>query len=287
MTDQELLEQFVAERDEAAFRSLVLRHGPTVMGVCRRYLRDPYAVEDAFQATFLVFVRKAPTIRNSEALGSWFYGVARRVADRARRDSLRRGDLERRKAEMVPSPALTDQPWDDSVGVIREEVARLPADYRAPIELCYLQGLSHEDAAEALDLPLGTVKTRLVRGRRKLRDRLVRRGVALGLLLLLWPRPTRAAAVPRRLVDSTVGLMTLETTGLVAIDPRYARVSMLARLARPRSMLRRLGPLLLLLAAGVAATLGVTWGHRARAAELAEYAVLPASLTDVLNVECR
>ena len=287
MTDRELLKDFVAERNEAAFRSLVVRHGPTVMGVCRRYLRDPHAVEDAFQATFLVFVRKAPTIRDPETLGNWFYGVARRVADRARRDALRRHDLQRRKAEMVPSHAMTDEPWDDSDGVIREEVERLPTDYRGPIELCYLLGRSHEDAAEELGLPLGTVKTRLVRGRRKLRDRLVRRGVALGLLLLLLPRPKRAAAVPSRLVDSTAKLMTLETAGLVAIDPRHARVSLLAGLVRPRAMLRRLGPLLLLLAAGVAATLGLALGSRARAAELAEYAALPASLTDVLNVECR
>ena len=287
MTDHELLDHFVAERNETAFRSLVLRHGPTVLGVCRRYLRDPHAVEDAFQATFLVFVRKAPTIRDPEGLGNWFHGVARRVADRARRDSIRRRDLERKRAEMVPPRDPIDRPWDDSARVIREEVERLPRDYRAPIELCYLRGRSQEEAAAELDLPLGTVKTRLVRGRRKLRDRLIRRGVALGLLLLLWPRPRRASAVPARLVDSTVELMALEAEGLAAADPRFARASLLSHAARPRRLLSRLGPLAVLLAAALAATLGLAIEGRARAAELEEYAALPSNLTDVLNVDCR
>lgn len=291
MTDVQLLEDFVQENDQASFRALVVRHGPTVLRVCRRVLDDPHEVDDAFQATFLVLVRKAPTIERPEALGNWLYGVAYRVALRARRSVARRRKHEGKKAEMDPVSCATDQPWDDLGRVVREELGRLPEPYRAPLELCYLQGHSHEEAASELGWPLGTLKVRLVRGRKQLRERLDRRGIALSLgLLLLLLRPRRAMALPDRLVDSTVQAMRLDATrgpAATAADPRFARSSQMARgVVKSRTGLRWLWPLLLLISTLGATGLLSLYGQ-VQAAEMEEFAALPANLMDVLHVKCR
>ncbi len=156
------------------------RFGPMVRGVCRALLDDPHDADDAFQATFLVLVKKAGAIRDQALVGNWLYGVAHRVAVRARVDSartttagrhrrgLRRAGSERRRA---PDRDAELRP------LLHEEVARLPSKYREPVVLCYLQGQTHEEAARSLGWPVGTVKGRLSRARRLLRDRLVRRGV--------------------------------------------------------------------------------------------------------------
>ncbi len=181
VTDRQLLDEFVRDQDAGAFRILVGRHGTAVHRVCRGVLRDADEAEDAFQATFLVLVRKAPAIRDPETLGAWLRGVAYRVAVRARRRAARRRAIEKTRAEMsrhepglIPAEATSELRK-----VVREELERLPDPYRQPIALCYLDGLTHQEAARRLDWPVGTVKVRLVRARRLLRERLDRRGVGL------------------------------------------------------------------------------------------------------------
>lgn len=289
MTNGQLLEQYVSGQDEASFRALVLRHGPSVLAACRRALRDPADVEDAFQATFLVLLRKAPTIQDPEALGSWLYGVAFRIALRVRRSAARRREYELRRATMHTEDDPPGLPEDDLHGVVREELASLPGPYRVPLELCYLRGRSHEEAADELGWPLGTLKTRLVRGRRQLRDRLDRRGVAIGLALWLLLRPRPASAVPPDLVATTVDVMRREArSGLSPAGAAPSRASLLAQ-EFLETKVRRLGlTLLLALLAVCAGSAAFARGYeRARLAEIDAVASLPAGLTDILNVLCR
>jgi RNA polymerase sigma factor (sigma-70 family) len=204
-SDAILLDRFVEQWDQAAFRDLVGRHGPMVLGVCRRILRDPHAADDAFQATFLLLARKAGSVRKRGSVGPWLYGVAQRVALEARGTTARRP---------VPTPLDLEVPGvDDHDGLERdelhaalhEELGRLPEKYRAPIVLCYIEGLPHEAVARQLGWPLGTVRTRIARGRDLLGARLTRRGVApAAVLLALGLLPKTAAAVPARLVEATV-----------------------------------------------------------------------------------
>ncbi len=206
LTDVQLLERYLGRSDhgaEAAFEALVKRHGPMVLGVCRGELNDMHAAEDAFQATFLILARKARSIRKGGSLASWLYGVARRVARRARTARVRRIAHERRGALMADHPSLYDHDPAELVPEIQEEVDRLPGKYREPIILCYLEGLTHEEAASQLRIPVGTVKIRLSRGRERLRGRLVRRGLAPTLIALALSASTRGA-LPVSLLDMTV-----------------------------------------------------------------------------------
>jgi RNA polymerase sigma factor (sigma-70 family) len=203
----QLLERFVATRDEAAFEALVARHGPMVVGVCRRLLDDPRDVEDAFQAVFLVLVRRAAAIRDRDRLGPWLYGVALKVAHRARQQAARRRAREKGgDAVAAFEPASNgDGPPDDLGLELHEELGRLPAKYRDPIVLCDLEGRTHEEAARLLRWPIGTVKGRLSRARDRLRDRLLRRGLApsVATIVLALQHDARAA-VPPFLLDRTV-----------------------------------------------------------------------------------
>src|SRR5262249_368681 len=163
--------------DEGAFAALLARHGPMVLGVCRRVLRHTQDAEDAFQATFLVLARKAGAIGRREALGGWLYGVACRVAARARALLLRHRPTAHRPTADVPEPVGAGAAVDGASGgevrlALQEEVARLPAKYRGPVVLCYLEGRTHEEAALDLGWPVGTVKGRLARARELLRRRL-------------------------------------------------------------------------------------------------------------------
>jgi RNA polymerase sigma factor (sigma-70 family) len=167
---------------EAAFAVLLARHGPMVLGVCRRALRDPNDADDAFQAVFLVLVRQAGSVRVEGSLGRWLYGVSRRVAARARADAARRAA---REAEVPPPcPASADNAPErrELLEALDQEVARLAEPFRSVIVLCDLGGLTHEAAAQQLGCPVGTVESRLARGRKRLRDRLARRGFAPGLI---------------------------------------------------------------------------------------------------------
>ncbi len=179
LDDDKLLKRFVVERDEVAFAALVARHGRMVLGVCRRILHAEHDVEDAFQATFLVVVRRAKAIHDGRLLGHWIYGVAHRVAVRARANAARRYVHEQTLTAAqsgVESPSREGE-RSELRGVLDEELARLPELLRVPLVLCYLEGLTHEEAAERLRWPVGTVRSRLARGRDKLRSRLTRRGL--------------------------------------------------------------------------------------------------------------
>jgi RNA polymerase sigma factor (sigma-70 family) len=205
VSDVVLLDRFVEQWDQAAFRDLVRRHGPMVLGVCRRILRDPHAAEDAFQATFLLLVRKASSIRKRESVGPWLHGVAQRVALEAR------GVAARRELPAPVHPEVSgvdnhdDLERDELHAALQEELGRLPEKYRAPLVLCYIEGLPHESVARQLGWPLGTVRVRIARGRDLLGARLIRRGLTpAAVLVVLSLLPTTAAAVPLRLVEATV-----------------------------------------------------------------------------------
>jgi RNA polymerase sigma factor (sigma-70 family) len=171
-----LLDRFVTEADESAFAALVSRHGPMVLGVCRRALRDKHDVEDAFQATFLVLVRRARSIRDGELVGHWLHGVAHRVAVRARANAARRYVHERPGAEVDRAEESTP-PTDDLAAILDEELARLPESLQAPLVLCYHEGLTHDEAAQRLGWPVGTVRSRMARARGVMQRRLTRRGI--------------------------------------------------------------------------------------------------------------
>ena len=168
LTDGQLLERYIAgrgERAEAAFAAMVERHGPMVLRICRAVLRDEHDAEDAFQATFLVLARWAGSIRNQGSLGSWLFGVAGRVARCARSGAARRRWHERRLAEMR-ADSVADVTPDDLGDAIRREVGRLPERLRAAVVLCYFEGQTCEQAADQLNLPVGTIKSRLSGARR-------------------------------------------------------------------------------------------------------------------------
>ncbi len=179
-SDGDLLQKFADQRDEAAFEALLLRFGPMVQNVCRQMLHDPRDVEDAFQATFLILARKAGSIRKADLLGNWLYGVAHKVAVRARSEAWRRVRRERSDSEPpeVPFESPDAAERAEARAILHEELGRLPEKYRAPVVLCHLQGYSHEEAARRLQWPVGTVRGRLARARDLLRDRLTRRGLA-------------------------------------------------------------------------------------------------------------
>lgn len=214
MTDAQLLERFVSTRDEGAFEALVLRHGPMVLGVCRQMLHDSHEAEDALQTTFLILVRNADTIRNQDSLASWLYGVAYRLALR-RKSDVRRRVFTGAEVEMAADPHEDALEQGELLPVLHDEINRLPEKYRTPIVLCYLEGQSHEQAAERLKCPIGTIKGRLSRAREILKPRLSRRGLALsvGLMAMLFDR-TAKAAVADRLLESTVEAAVKFSLGL-------------------------------------------------------------------------
>jgi RNA polymerase sigma factor (sigma-70 family) len=205
LTDGDLLERYVAGRDEVAFEALVRRHGPMVLGVCRRLLTNPCDAEDAFQATFLVLVRKAPSVLPREKVANFLYGVAYRAAQKARAATARRQYRER-QVRTLPEPAtVADGLWHDLVPLLDQELRRLPDKYRLPLVLCDLEGRTRTEAAEHLRWPEGTVAGRLARGRALLARRLARHGLPLsgGVLAALLADNAASACVPIALVAST------------------------------------------------------------------------------------
>src|SRR5437660_2664153 len=193
--DGELLQRFALGRDESAFATLLHRHGPLVLGVCRRILHSVHDAEDAFQATFLVLARKASAIRQPDCVASWLYEVAYRLARKMKADVSKR----RLREEKVP-PAEPHEPpdlsWRELKAVLDEELHQLPEKHRQPLLLCYLEGLTQEEAAQQLGWPRGTLKRRLERGRELLKGRLVRRGLGLGAAALATLPAGEALALP-------------------------------------------------------------------------------------------
>jgi RNA polymerase sigma factor (sigma-70 family) len=181
-TDQDLLGEFQARRDQTAFAALVERHGPLVLRVCRQVLRHQQDAEDAFQATFLVLARRAGAIRKREALAAWLHGVAYRIAMHAKRSAARLRAHEARAA--APSRRSgPDDTWRETQAVLHDEIERLPAIYRTPFVLCFLEGHGRAEAARQLGLKEGTLWSRLATARQRLRTRLARRGIELGAVL--------------------------------------------------------------------------------------------------------
>jgi RNA polymerase sigma factor (sigma-70 family) len=208
LTDAQLLERFTsapAESAELAFEALVQRHGPMVFRVCRAILRDSHDAHDAFQTTFLVLVKKARRLWVRESLGPWLHEVAHRTASRARSAGARRRKHERLAARCAAGSG-DGAHLTDLEAILHEELGRLPEQYRAAVVLCLLEGVGLDQAAGQLGCPVGTIHSRLARGRARLRDRLTRRGLApaVGVIATALAGEITAPAVPAALVDSTV-----------------------------------------------------------------------------------
>jgi RNA polymerase sigma factor (sigma-70 family) len=222
LTDGEVLERFLCGRDEAAFEALVRRHGPMVLGVCLRVLGHAQDAEDAFQATFLVLVRKAATIRPREMVGKWLYGVACNTAWKAKAMATKRRLRERQVADL-PEPAAPPERVSEEVQRLLDlELSRLPDKYRVPIILCELEGKSYKEAARLIGVSPGAVSVRLVRARAALAKRLARHGLAVSIASLATALSGRAASasVPAQLVAATV-----RGAGLAGSGPAVGLVS--------------------------------------------------------------
>jgi RNA polymerase sigma factor (sigma-70 family) len=216
--DRELLERFAARHEEAAFAALVKRHGPLVLGVCRRVLHDWHDAEDAFQATFLTLARKAAAVGRLGSVGGWLHRVAYHAAVRVRAQAARRQRCERQAGAAAADP-LAEVSGRELLAVLDEELQRLPERYRAPLALCYLEGRTREEAARQLGYSLGTLKRRLDTGRQRLGRQLERRGLALsaGLIVLGVMQGVARAAVPAGLTAATVKAGLAAATRLSAL----------------------------------------------------------------------
>jgi RNA polymerase sigma factor (sigma-70 family) len=216
LTDGQLLERFVSERDEGAFEALLRRHGPMVLRVCRRLLHDPNDAEEAFQATFIVLVRKAAAIGRRDLVGGWLHGVASRIALKARSQASQRRSQEQPVESLTLETLAHEDPagnpgWNDLRPVLDEELGRLPEKYRTPMVLCYLEGKTNTEAAQQLGWARWTTATRLARGRALLKRRLTRRGLELSgvALAALLTHEAVAAQEP----GSTVVILKLSAAG--------------------------------------------------------------------------
>jgi RNA polymerase sigma factor (sigma-70 family) len=216
LTDGQLLTSFTERRDEAAFAALVQRHASMVWGVCRRVLGDDHDAEDAFQATFLVLVRKAASVVPREGLANWLFGVAHTTAVRAKSQNLRRRAKEKQVRAMPEPEARSHERADDLRPLLDSELARLPAKYRAPVVLCDLEERTIKEAARQLGWPQGTVAGRLARARTMLAKRLARRGLtkSSGALAMLWSE--QAVPAPAEMVSSTIKVALLFAAGRTA-----------------------------------------------------------------------
>jgi RNA polymerase sigma factor (sigma-70 family) len=251
--DRQLLARFLERRDPDPFDALLRRHGPMVLGVCRRALGNLHDAEDAFQATFLVLARNAASIRKHASLASWLHGVARRLAARARqaRAAAARLPAAAPGRPTAPGPAA-DLSWREALAALDEELEGLPERYRAPLVLCHLEGRTQDEAARHLGWSLGTLRRRLDQGRRSLRLRLLRRGVSLaGGLGGVWlAEATFAAGVPAALRSATAAA-ALRLAGGAPVSGPAATLLGGAQPALLKSSAK------LLLALGVAACLGL------------------------------
>src|SRR5262245_42530783 len=230
--DGQLIARFLGgdESSEDAFRVLIHRHGPMVLSVCRRVLGDEHAAEDAFQLTFLIFVKKAGTLRDRSLLTNWLHGVALRVARKARGQDARRQSVERRAAESAADPRRDSDEIELRL-VIDEEIRRLPERYRLPLVLCHVEGLRHDEVAHRLGCPIGTVESRLSRARQQLRARLTRRGLS--------PTASVMAAVLRPSAESVVAPSLAEATLRAAVKVSAPERSSKLSILSPLSWMRR------------------------------------------------
>ena len=206
LKDDQLLSRFFQDRQDAAFAVILSRYGPLVYDVCRRVLSDANDAEDAFQATFLVLVRKGGTLRQPGRLANWLYGVAYRTARKVRAKAAACGPNRKGRPSAMPTrPQVSEMTYDELRAVLDEEINRLPEKYSLPLVLCYLEGKTNAEAAAQLGWPEGSMSRRLSRARELLRSRLARRGLALtaALIAAVFTRPA-VAGVPSHLVSSTI-----------------------------------------------------------------------------------
>jgi RNA polymerase sigma factor (sigma-70 family) len=268
LTDKQLLDRFVNRADpssDAAFTILVERHGPMVWGVCRRVLSDQHAAADAFQATFLVLVRRASALKVDGSLAPWLYGVSRRVAARARATSERQKTRDPAGLEAIAAPPNKSSDPDD-LELLDQEIARLPERQRATVILCDLEGKPHEEAARRLGCPVGTIESRLSRARQRLRNRLIRRGLDPASAPLFAQMAREAtAAIPTTLINQTARLVTVFPASAASAALALA-VATLAQGVIQMIWLAKLKPLAALAATLILATTGVAVQQRQNAA---------------------
>jgi serpin B len=261
--DAALLERFTQRCDELAFATLLGRYGPLVLRVCRQILVQEQDVEDAFQAAFLVLAHKAGSVLAGKPLAPWLHGVACRVAMEARRRNARRRYHEHRGAVVRAEGMPRQQPEDGRTAVLHEEVDRLPAKYRQPLVLCYFDGQTHDQAAARLGWPVGTVRTRLSRGRDLLHRRLVRRGVTLSAAALTTALSQAVAtgAVPVALSEGTLKAVMLVAAGDAATAGIPATVTSLVQGVLRTMFLSKFKPLVavVLLGGVLGLGLGLCW----------------------------
>src|SRR6266851_1925208 len=224
LTDAQLLHRFVTARDEAAFEVVVWRHGPMVLGTCRRLLGNDHAAEDAFQAAFLTLARKAGSITKATSLPAWLCRVASRIALELRTQARKRQAWQRHDVELAAVADVatdgTDAEKHELWSVLIEELHRMPACYRGPLVSCYLQGKTHVEAARELNQPLGSISSRLSRGCELLRDRLTRRGACLSTVALVALLTDKAsAALSASLVLPTVTAVLEFSVGAAISSP--------------------------------------------------------------------
>jgi RNA polymerase sigma factor (sigma-70 family) len=258
-TDQDLLGEFQARRDQTAFAALVDRHGPLVLRVCRHVLRHQQDAEDAFQATFLVLARRAGSIRKRQALAAWLHGVAYRIAMQAKRSAARLRAHEARAA--APSRRSSpDDSWRETQAVLHDEIERLPALYRTPFVLCFLEGHGRAEVARQLGLKEGTVWSRLSIARQRLRTRLARRGIELGAVLAAAQiaQASVPAVVPAAIAAATVRAAEAWALGAenTAISPAAAALVQTS-LKSMTALKTKIGLVLYLLASFIGAGTGV------------------------------
>jgi len=245
LSDKDLLGRFFHDKADVAFSTLVQRHGPLVFGVCRRILNDANDAEDAFQATFLVLVRKGATLRDPERLASWLYGVAYRTARKVKAKAALRTKSERQAGEMPSKsagekPNCSDMTYEELQAVLDEEISQLPEKYALPLVLCYLEGKTNAQAAAQLGWPEGSISRRLSRARELLRSRLAKRGMAMSVALIaaVFAKPS-SSAVSRELLVTTTRAATLAAEGAEleeVASPTVAKVAleMLASMSAAR-----------------------------------------------------
>jgi RNA polymerase sigma factor (sigma-70 family) len=259
LTDGELLTHYLARRDETAFEALVRRHGPMVLGVCRRVLGNVADAEDAFQATFLVLVRKASSVRPRERVATWLHGVAYNTALKARAAAVKRRVKERKAAEM-DKPEAPDDRWVELLPLLDRELNLLPERYRVPIVLCELEGKSHKEAAQQMGWPQGTLSGRLARARALLARRMARHGVALSAAALTLPQnpvsAPLASSTAKAALAYTAGRI-LVSANTVALAEGTVKTMLLTKLKAVTAVL------LLVLCAGVVLALSAAKGDQA------------------------
>jgi RNA polymerase sigma factor (sigma-70 family) len=280
MTDGELLECFVSERDDGAFAALVRRHAAMVWGVCRRVLSCHQDAEDAFQSTFLVLVRKAASVTPRHMVANWLYGVAHQTALNARASAARRRARERQVTQMT-EPARPEQNlWHDLQPLLDQELSRLPAKYRSAIVLCDLEGKTRKDAAQQFGVPEGTLSGWLTRGRALFAKRLARHGLAVtgGVLAAVLPPGALSAHVPVSAVSTTIQAASLWAAGQSAPGVVSAQVAALTEGVLKTMLLKKtkLATVVFLMVAAAALGAGGLI-HRASAAKPTAEAGPPAA----------